>query len=180
LGEARFRRGFARLAPLGLTFDAWLYHTQLDDVADLARAFPDTTIVLDHVGGPLGSGPFEGRRREEFTPWRHAIRTLATCGNVVVKIGGFGMPVMGFGFDRMQERPGSEIVAEAWRPYIETTVEAFGAARCMFESNFPPDRQSVTYATLWNAFKRVAATWSPAERAMLLHDTAARVYGIAA
>lgn len=180
LGDASVRRGFARLARMGLVFEAWLYHTQLGDVVDLARAFPGAAIVLDHAGGPLGSGPYEGHRDGVFSAWRASLRRLAACPNVTVKVGGFGMPLMGFGFDRSVPRPGAAAYATAWKPYVDATVEAFGADRCMLESNFPPDRKSVSYATLWNALKLATAGYSPAERAALFHDTAARVYRIAA
>lgn len=178
LRDPQFGRGFARLAPHALAFDAWVYHTQLDDVADLAQRFPDTTIVLDHLGGPIGAGPFAHRRDEVFAAWRSSLRRLAQCANVMLKVGGLGMPIIGFGFDRAGARPASATLAEAWRPWVETAVAAFGAARCMFESNFPPDRVSADYSTVWNAFKRITMPWSEAERAMLFAGTAARVYRI--
>jgi len=176
LRDPRFRRGFSRLASRGLSFDVWVYHTQLDDVTDLACAFPQTTIVLDHAGGPLGIGPYDGHREEVFGQWRQSLRALSACPNMVVKLGGFGMPIMGFGFAR--ETSTSPALANAWRPYVDAVIDAFGAARCMFESNFPPDRQSAEYAVVWNTFKRIAGNWSPSERAMLFHGTAARVYRI--
>ncbi|MEO8753321.1 MAG: amidohydrolase family protein, partial [Casimicrobiaceae bacterium] len=174
-----FRRGFAHLAARGLTFDAWVYHTQLADVVDLARAFPYTTIILDHAGGPVGVGPFAGKRDEVFAQWRTSLREVAACANVVVKLGGLGLPVMGFGFDRRAQLPASPELADAWRPYIETCIAGFGVSRCMFQSNFPPDRESCSYASLWNAFKRVTAGCSSAERAALFHDNAARIYRLA-
>ncbi|HZD26967.1 MAG TPA: amidohydrolase family protein [Alphaproteobacteria bacterium] len=175
-GHDDFRAGFARLAPLGLSFDAWLYYPQLDDVTALARAFPDTSIIMDHVGGVLGIGPHAGRREEIFDTWRQSIRALAGCPNVTVKLGGLGMKICGFEFHRRDTPPSSEELAAAWRPYVETCVEAFGPERCMFESNFPVDKASAGYGVLWNAFKRLAAGASPAEKAALFHDTAARVY----
>jgi predicted TIM-barrel fold metal-dependent hydrolase len=176
LGDARFRAGFARLGPLGLSFDAWLYHPQIGELAALARAFPGTTIVLDHVGAPLGIGVYKDRRAEVFEAWRDAIRDIARCPNVSVKLGGLGMKVMGFGFEEAPHPPGSEQLAQAWRPYLETCIEAFGPDRAMFESNFPVDKQSCSYAVLWNAFKRFAAQYSPAEKHALFVGTAARVY----
>ena len=152
--SARALRG---LAKLGLSFDAWLYHPQIGELAALARAFPDTTIVLDHVGAPLGIGAYEGRRAEVFAAWRESIRDIARCPNVNVKLGGLGMKVMGFGFEEKPRPPASEELAQAWRPYLETCIEAFGTDRAMFESNFPVDKQSCSYAVLWNAFKRFAA-----------------------
>ena len=176
LGDARFRRGFAELAPRGLTFDAWLYHPQLPELTDLAKAFPDTTIVLDHFGGPLGIGPYAGRRAEVFGVWKTAIRALADCPNVVVKLGGLVMPLNGFGFHKREQPIGSVELAEATRDWYLHTIECFGVERCMFESNFPVDKVSVSYRVLWNSFKRIAAGFSAADRSALFHDTAARVY----
>ena len=176
LMEPAFRRGVGRLRDAGLSLDVWAYHTQLAEVIDLARAFPGTAIVLDHCGGPLGVGPFAGRREEIFRAWREDIRTLAACPNVVVKLGGLAMRVGGFEFDREPLPPTSERLAAAWRPTIETCIEAFGAARCMFESNFPVDKGMCGYAVLWNAFKRLAAGASAGEKATLFSGTAVRTY----
>ena len=145
LADATFREGFAQLAPLGLTFDAWLYHPQIDELTALARAFPDTRICLNHVGGPLGIGVYAGKRDEVFAQWSASIRALAKCPNVFVKLGGMGMRINGFAFHEQAEPPSSEALAAAWKPYVETCIEAFGAARGMFESNFPVDKGS--YAT---------------------------------
>jgi predicted TIM-barrel fold metal-dependent hydrolase len=178
LGDARFREGFARLARQNLSFDTWLYHPQIGELAALARAFPDTTIVLDHVGGPLGIGVYKDRRAEVFGVWRDAIRNIARCPNVNVKLGGLGMKVMGFGFEGKDRAPGSDELAREWRPYLETCIEAFGVDRAMFESNFPVDKQSCSYGVLWNAFKRFAAKYSEAEKHALFVGTACRVYRI--
>jgi predicted TIM-barrel fold metal-dependent hydrolase len=174
--EPAFREGFARLAPNGLSFEAWQYHTQLPDLLDLARAFPDTQIMLDHVGGPLGIGPYAGRRDEIFQTWRQSIRALAGCPNVWVKLGGLGMAICGFDHHRRAVLPGSAELAEAWRPYIETCIEAFGPERGMFESNFPVDKVSCSYEALWNAFKRLAAGASATEKARLFRDSARDFY----
>ena len=174
-----FRRGFARLEGLGLSFDSWQYHSQLGDVIDLARAFENVPIILDHVGGPLGIGPWAGRRKEIFEGWRRSIEQLAACDNVVVKLGGLGMPICGFDFHKQEDPPSSEACAAAWRPYLLHCIEHFGPDRCMFESNFPVDKRSCSYAVLWNAFKRVVATFSASEKASLFHDTAVRVYRLA-
>ncbi len=175
-GQAAFREGFAQLAPLGLGFEAWQYHPQLPDVLALARAFPDTRIVLNHCGGPLGVGPYAGQADAVYAQWRRDLRALAACPNVVVKLGGLGMRITPFGFDRQPVPPTSEALAAAWKPWIETCIEAFGPARCMFESNFPVDKLSTGYAVLWNAFKRLAAGASADEKHALLAGTAARVY----
>ncbi|HLY58485.1 MAG TPA: amidohydrolase family protein [Stellaceae bacterium] len=174
--DAKFRRGFACLAPLGLTFDAYLYHTQLGELADLAAAFPGTGIVLDHAGTPLGIGPYAGRRDEVYAAWAESMRALARHDNVSVKIGGLGMPHLGFGFDARERPPSSAEMAAAWRPYVEFCIEAFGPDRCMFESNFPVDKQSGGYVALWNAFKRITASYATVEKSALYWTTACRVY----
>jgi L-fuconolactonase len=171
-----FREGFAKLQPLGLSFDAWLYHPQLPDVIDLARAFPDQPIVMDHVGGVLGIGPYAGKRAEIFPVWQRHVRELARSENVHMKLGGLAMKICGFEFDKQARPPSSEELAAAWRPYIETCIEAFGVKRCMFESNFPVDKVSCSYAMLWNAFKRLAAGATAAEKQALFHDTAVNFY----
>ena len=140
--DKTFRKGFACLAPLGLSFDAWLFHPQIGELTDLARAFPDTRIVLDHCGGPAGIGSYANRREEIFASWRASIQEIAKCPNVVVKLGGLAMRLLGYDFHERPLPPSSEELASAWRPYIETCIEAFGAERCMFESNFPPDKAS--------------------------------------
>jgi predicted TIM-barrel fold metal-dependent hydrolase len=174
--DAHFRQGFAQLAPLGLSFEAWQYHPQLPEVIALARAFPDTAIVLNHVGGPLGVGPYAGRTEETFAAWRRHIAELAACPNVTVKLGGLGMRIGPIGHFALPEPPGSQQVADAWRPWIAACIESFGPARCMFESNFPVDKTSAGYAVLWNAFKRLVAGASAGEKADLFAGTARRVY----
>lgn len=174
--QADFRAGFAQLAPLGLSFEAWQFHPQMADVADLARAFPETTIVLNHVGGPLGIGPYAGRADAVHADWLKALRPLADCPNVVVKLGGLGMRIAPFDFHQRERPPTSTELAEAWRPWIEPCIEAFGTPRCMFESNFPVDKVTTGYAVLWNAFKRLAAGASADEKSQLFSGTARRVY----
>jgi predicted TIM-barrel fold metal-dependent hydrolase len=176
LAEKRFREGFGRLGKLGLTFDAWLYHPQISELTELARAFPEQPIVLDHVGGPLGIGPYAGKRDEVFPPWRQAMGELARCPNVFVKLGGLGMKIIGYDFHKRPRPPGSEELATLWRPYIETCIEAFTPARCMFESNFPVDKVSGSYRVYWNTFKRLASGASARDKAALFHDTAAAFY----
>jgi L-fuconolactonase len=170
------REGFAQLAPLGLSFDCYMYHPQLGDLLDLARAFPQTPIVLNHVGGAIGLGRYQGRRDDVFADWSAKIRALAACANVHVKLGGMGMKVFGFDFHEHDLPPSSERLAAAWRPYVETCIEAFGAGRAMFESNFPVDKGSYGYGVFWNACKRLAQGASAGEKADLFHGTASRVY----
>ena len=174
--RAAFRQGFRHLAPLGLSFDAWLIHTQLDELLDLARAFPDTRIIVNHVGGPMALGPYRSRRDETFGLWRRGIRALGECPNVTMKLGGFGMPLFGLDFALAERAPSSEQVAERIRPFVETCIDAFGARRCMFESNFPVDKGSFSYRVCWNAFKRLAAGASAEERSALFSGTAVEVY----
>lgn len=171
-----FRRGFRHLGPRGLTFEAWLCHEQIDDVTDLAHAFPDTTIILDHVGGPLGIGPYKGRRDEVFAVWRQRLNDLSVCPNVVVKLGGLNMDINGFGWEDRPAAPTSAELAEATRPYFEAAIEAFGTKRAMFESNFPVDKLSCSYTNLWNSFKLMTTDYTASERADLFHDTAVRIY----
>ncbi len=172
----KFRRGFACLANFDLTFDSWLYHPQLPELRDLAIAFPYQTIVLDHAGGPLGIGPYANKRNEVFAQWRKSIKALADCENVVVKLGGLGMSINGFNWHKEKLPPSSEKLALANRPYLEHCLESFGVERCMFESNFPVDKVSSSYNTLWNSFKRITKDYSAAEKAQLYHDNAVRIY----
>src|SRR6204780_3401973 len=174
--DPTFRKGFACLAPLGLSFDAWLFHPQISDLADLARAFPDTKIVLDHCGGPVGLGVYANRREEIFKGWKASIAEIAKCPNVAVKLGGLAMRLLGYDFYERPKPPSSEEAAAAWRPYIETCIEAFGPARAMFESNFPPDKGQCSYQVIFNAFKRIAAPYSEAEKNALFSGTAMEVY----
>jgi predicted TIM-barrel fold metal-dependent hydrolase len=174
--DPAFRKGLACLAPLGLSFDAWLFHPQIGELTDLARAFPDTRIILDHCGGPAGTGQYANRRKEIFAVWKTSIGEIAKCPNVAVKLGGLGMCLLGFDFHERPMPPSSEQLAAAWRPYIETCIEAFGTERAMFESNFPPDKGQCSYQVIFNAFKRIAAGYSETEKAALFSKTAMEVY----
>jgi predicted TIM-barrel fold metal-dependent hydrolase len=176
--DAKFREGFKVLHKLGLSFDAWLLEPQLPDLIDLARAFPDTTIVCDHVGTPLGVGRYTGKRDERFDDWRKNMRELAKCQNVHVKLGGLPMPFAGWRKSWHEPQPSSEQLAREWKPYIETCIEAFGVHRGMFESNFPVDRFGATYVTLWNAFKRITANYADADKKALYSGTASKVYRV--
>jgi len=176
--DARFREGFAQLAPLGLSFDAWLLEPQLDDLIDLARAFPGTQIVVDHVGTPLGLGIYAGRRDERFGAWREKITALAALPNVGCKVGGLAMAFPAFPSFLTDPPAPSEQLAREWMPYVEACIEAFGPGRCMFESNFPVDLGSCDYRTLWNAFKRLAAGASAEEKTALFSGTAQRIYRV--
>jgi len=177
--DPAFRQGFALLGKYGLSFDAWLYHPQIPELADLARAFPQVSIILDHIGAPLGIGPYADRRDLIQGVWKQAVADLAECPNVVVKLGGLGMPLCGFGWQTRSEPVGSTELAEAMKPYYGWCIEKFGVGRCMFESNFPVDKSAYAYTVMWNAFKRMTAGFSPAERLSMFHDTAVRIYRLA-
>ncbi len=175
--DRSWREGFAALAPLNLSFEAWMFHTQLGDVIDLARAFPETKIVLNHIGGALAVGPYAEQRDEVFDEWRRQIQKLGQFPNVFIKLGGLGMPsLMGFEMGRQERAPSSEQLARAWRRYLDASIEAFGPDRAMFESNFPVDKGMCSYANLWNAFKRVAESYSQDEKNAMFHNTALKFY----
>jgi predicted TIM-barrel fold metal-dependent hydrolase len=179
MSETSFRRGFSWLKRYDLSFDAWLYHPQLAELAELAGAFPDIRIILNHFGAPLGVGPYAGKKEEVFDAWRKGIALVAANPNVAVKLGGLGSERSGFDWHQRSAPPSSNEVATAIKPYVEFCIEKFGASRCMFESNFPVEKRANTYLALWNAFKLVTDKLSPAERAALFHDTAFRVYRLA-
>ena len=178
-GSDAFRAGFSAFSQFGLTFDAWVLEPQLGDVLALARAFPDQTIVLDHCGTPLGMGKYAGTLPETFERWRASIRAIAECPNVSVKLGGLAMSFCGMPEDGPAKGCGSQELADLWRPYIETCIEAFGTERAMFESNYPVDRWGASYPVLWNAFKRLASGASAQEKRALFCTNAARTYDIA-
>ena len=176
--DGTFREGFAELGKRELTFDAWFYHPQISELTALARAFPDQVIVFDHFGGPLGVGPYAGKRAEIFEYWKGAVEELAQCENVVAKLGGLAMPVNGFDFHKAERPATSEQLAQATGAYYLHMIKQFGPSRCMFESNFPVDKASCSYAVLWNSFKRITDGFSTDEKAALFHDTAVRVYSV--
>ena len=176
--EPGFREGFACLNALGLVFDAWVYHTQLGEVAALAAAFPDTTIMLNHVGTPILGGPYSGRFDEAFAEWSAGMAALARQTNVCVKLGALPIRLPGAPAAPRDAPPSSESVAAAWRPFIERSIALFGADRCMFESNFPVQKRWCSYPVVWNAFKHLVAGASAEEKAALFQRTAARVYKV--
>lgn len=180
LGDRTFREGFAVLGRYGLSFDAQLYHPQIDELASLAGAFPDVNIVLNHIGVPVGIGAYRAKRDEVFSRWAASIKALAAHPNVYVKIGGLGMRYNGLGFNKQPEPPSSEMVATTCRPFVETCIEAFGASRSMFESNFPVDKVSYSYQVFWNACKLMAKGASSTEKADLFAGTARRFYRLSA
>ncbi|WP_230960579.1 amidohydrolase family protein [Burkholderia pseudomultivorans] len=176
LMDPRFREGFAQLGPRKLVFDLWCYHPQLHQAIDLADAFPDTQIVIDHLGGRVGTGPYAPVRDAVTREWRASIQELARRPNVRVKLGGIGMRLGGFDFVDRDLPPTSAELADAWAPFVETCIDAFGPDRSMFESNFPPDKACCSYRVLWNTFKRITAGYSESERSDMFAKTAIRTY----
>ena len=178
MADSTFRAGFAELGKRGMTFDGWLYHPQIPELTDLARAFPDQPIIFDHFGGPLGIGPYAGKRSEIFEYWKGAVSDLAKCTNVVAKLGGLVMAINGFGFHKRERPATSDELVSATRDYHMHMIDYFGVDRCMFESNFPVDKVSCSYRVLYNSFKKIAAGFSATEKAAVFHDTAVRVYHV--
>ncbi len=176
--DRRFRQGFAWLKKFDLTFDAWLYHPQLPELADLVRAFPEVVLIVNHIGAPLGIGPYAGKRDDVYQIWRRHMTSLAQYPNVFIKLGGMGSIRSGYDWHQRQIKPSSAELAENFKPYFETCTEKFGSERCLFESNFPVEKAANSYRVLWNAYKRVTSDYSVTERAALFYDTAARVYRI--
>ena len=179
LASPAMRESLACFAQLGLLYEMWVFYPQMNDAIAVMRDFPDTQFVLNHLGGPLHIGPYAGRRDERFAEWRAAIRAVAQLQNVVCKLGGIGMHYAGFDFHENPEPPSSQMLCDAWRPYVETCIEAFGSGRCMAESNFPVDKAVCSYVILWNALKRMVSGASASEKAEIFSGTARRVYRLA-
>ena len=174
--QENFRQGVRRLGERGLSYDSWHYHHQNQDFIALARACPETIFVIDHFGTPLGVGRFKDKREEVFSAWQKDMAELATCPNVYAKLGGLAMRDNGFYFHKQEAPPSSDALIEKQKNYYHHTIECFGANRCMFESNFPVDRLSLSYAIYWNAMKKIARAYSEEEKDALFYKTAARVY----
>ena len=175
-GKESFRKGLRRLADLGLTYDTWHYHHQNLDFIDLAQAVPECTLVLDHFGTPLGVGRFAGCRDEIFREWKQEMKELAKCPNVVAKLGGLAMPDNGFAWHLAERPPSSDEFVAAQEDYYRHMIDCFGPERCMFESNFPVDRLSISYHVLWNGLKKIAAHYSEEEQQRLFAGTATEIY----
>jgi predicted TIM-barrel fold metal-dependent hydrolase len=176
LARPEFRAGLRELTKRDLAFDLWCFHTQLHEALDLVRAMPETSFVLGHCGGPLGYGPYAGRREEVFAQWKAAMQPLAQCPNLVVKLGGMMMRLAAYDYGALELPPSSAELAAWWKPYIVTCIELFGAERCLFESNFPVEKMGIGFSEIWNAFKLLAAGASAGEKRALFSGTAARVY----
>ena len=174
--DKNFRTSFALLGKFALSYDALIQFMQIPQLVDLARAFPDISIIANHCGGIVGTLAYENRHAEYFQHWKSLIKELATCPNVFMKLGGVGKASSGLKYLLSDEPPTTDELLQAWGPYIYTCIDAFGPDRCMFESNFPVDNQSCSYRTLWNVFKRLAAAASPTEKALLFSGTARQAY----
>ena len=175
LADAKFREGARRLAAYNLSFEAWLYHPQIPELTAFAKACPDVTIVFDHFGGPLGIGPYIGKRSEIYQQWKDDVTELSACPNVFAKLGGLNMAINGFGWHKRIVPPSSNELAANNHYYLHT-IDQFGPERCMFESNFPVDKVSCSYGVLWNSFKKMVSHLSRTQKAALFHDTAEKVY----
>ena len=132
--------------------------------------------MLQRVGAPLGVGSYANRRDEIHAWWRDRIDELSACPNVVVKLGGVGMSPYGSGWAERGTVASSNEIVDAWGPAMTHIISRFGASRCMFESNFPVDKVSFSYRTMWNAYKKISKGFSASERASLFSGCATRVY----
>jgi predicted TIM-barrel fold metal-dependent hydrolase len=178
LGDETFRQGISEIDKRGLIYECYLWHPQLPELADLARAFPTLTIVLNHCGGPIGVGHYQNDRRGAMELWQQGMTALAACENVVVKIGGVNMIVSGHEWHKRDAPPGSDEMLDAAGPYVEYSIARFGVDRCLFESNYPSERRSCGYGPLWNFFKKLTKGFSAEDKARLYHDNAVRIYRI--
>ena len=172
----KFQEGFAELAPRNLSFEAWCYHPQIPQLIELAKKFTDTTIIFNHFGGPLGIGSFKNKHEEVYEFWKQNIKELSKCKNVFAKLGGIAMKINGYEWHKNSLPPSSDELLNKTKNYYETSLEYFGAERCMFESNFPVDKLSCSYVNLWNSFKKLTKNYSKNDRALLFHDTASKIY----
>ena len=178
LATDNFRAGARVLARKGMSLEGWVNASQLPELAELAKAVPGLTIILNHIGGLMRTGPYANREDEVMAAWRRGIAAVAACSNVNMKLGGIGMPRTGFDWHERDLPIGSEELADSMAPLMNYCIEQFGPSRCMFESNFPVDKVAYSYNVMYNAFKRLSKGYSATERADMFHDTAARVYRI--
>jgi L-fuconolactonase len=178
--EERFRAGVHRLGERGLTFDTWMFHHQIPDYCALAEAVPGTTMIFDHFGMPIGVGPYADKKEEIFAKWKDDVAALSECPNVYAKLGGLAMPDMGYGWNLRDKPASSDELVEAQSRWYDHAIQCFGPERCMFESNFPVDRQSISYRTLWNALKKIAAKYSDAEQDLMFSGVARKIYRLPA
>ena len=173
-----FRQGVKLLGDMGLVYDSWHYHYQNPEFTELAHTAPDTLMVLDHFGTPLGVGPYASQGEEIFLQWKKDIAEMAKCENVVAKLGGLAMPDNGFGWDQRDYPATSDELVRAHSRYYLHAIDCFGPERCMLESNFPVDKRSISYSVLYNALKKIVAYFSEDEKDAMFRGTAARVYKV--
>ncbi len=173
-----FREGVRTLGRLGFTYESWHYHYQNKEFLEVASSAPETTIILDHFGTPLGVGPYENEREEIFEQWSRDVAEISALPNVYAKLGGLSMPDNGFNWHLEDRPPTSDQLVEAQKRYYEHTIECFGPDRCMFESNFPVDRLSISYHVLYNAFKKMVSHFSDSEKLEMFYGTASSVYDL--
>ncbi len=176
--DEQFRIGAQALADMGMTFEGWMYHHQLPELAELARAVPSLTIILNHIGGLLRIGPYSENDKDTVSAWKEGMAAVSECPNVVVKLGGMGMPIMGFDWHLREKPVGSQELADDMSPFLNYCIEQFGPDRCMFESNFPVDKVSFSYHVMYNAFKRLSSDYSFQQRVGMFHSNAVRIYKV--
>ena len=176
--DPKFLEGAKVLQKYNLSLDFWIHHTQLNEMENVARSIPELSIILNHVGGPIHLGPYEGKTALTHREWRHSMMRLATLPNISVKLGGLGMEVNGSKFFKNSVPPSSDALSESWKPWIFETIDLFGFERCMFESNFPVDKSSCSYGNLWNGFKKISKSMSSDEKNKLFYKNAAKTYKI--
>ena len=176
--DEEFQKGIEQLDALNFTLDAWNYHKQIKELTELAKCFPNLKIVQNHFGGPLGIGPYAGRREDVFSVWQESIAELAERDNVFIKIGGLAMPINGWGWHKRELPANSDEFIESHGRYYLHAIKCFGVERCMFESNFPVDKRSISYPVLWNGFKKIVEDFSTEEKEYLFYKTAAEFYSL--
>jgi L-fuconolactonase len=178
LGEEGFRAGARVLARMGFSFDAWMYFHQLPELVSFAQAIPELPIILNHIGGVLGTGPYANLEKDVIPVWKKNLAEVAKCPNVTVKLGGIGQPRTGYDWSAREKPIGSEELAGLMAPFMNYAIEQFGPDRGMIESNFPPDKVGHSYNILYNAFKRLTKDYSATERVDMFRGTAERVYRV--
>ena len=178
MSHPKFIEGARCLQDAGLSLDFWIYHTQLGEMEKIARTLPELSIILNHIGGPIHLGEYEGKQALTHREWRTAMMRLSRLPNIKVKLGGLGMEVNGAKFHLNQDPPNSSELANIWKPWIYETINMFGIDKCMFESNFPVDKGSCSYGSLWNAFKIISEKMSDNEKNKLFYENAAKIYKI--
>jgi predicted TIM-barrel fold metal-dependent hydrolase len=159
MGDPAFRRGFGFLAPNGLSFDLQTPWWHLPEAADLAEAFPDTQIIINHTALP------SDRSADGLSGWRTALRRAAACPNIAIKISGLG-------------QKGQAWTVDANGQIIRDTIDIFGVERCMFASNFPVDSLVASFTTIFDGFRRVTDDLPAEQQSALFCDNAARIYRI--